>query len=187
MADVISIFRNGAKVGDFKTEELDAKKLSYYMTGHEVEYPRYHRTCTDNTPILEIDGLTRKGQYQDISLSIRPGDIIGLTGLLGSGRAKLAMSLFGLNPTQASVVRMDGKKVKITFLMAVKKLGIALLPEDRFTQGLFWEHKIKENVSSALVSDISPHHILDLKQEAVLAQQNVEDWKKPYLRASLNF
>ena len=101
VADKITIFRNGNKIGDFNSEELDEKSLSYYMTGREIEYPRYHRTCEDNTPILEVEGLTRTGQYSDISLKVRPGDIIGLTGLLGSGRTELAMSLFGLNKPQA--------------------------------------------------------------------------------------
>lgn len=177
VADVITIFRNGEKIGDFQTAELDEKKLSYYMTGREVEYPRYRRTCSDDTVILELDHLTRKGQYQDISLSVRLGDIIGLTGLLGSGRTELAMSLFGLNPTQSGVIRVDGKEVRITSPMAAKKLGIALLPEDRFTQGLFLERKIKENVTSAMVSDLSRHHILDRKEEVRLAETCVQELK----------
>ncbi len=177
VADVISIFRNGNKIGDFKTEELDEKKLSYYMTGREVEYPRYQRKYKDNAPILEINQLTRKGQYQDISLAVRPGDIIGLTGLLGSGRTELAMSLFGLNPTQSGSIRMDGREIKITSPMVAKKHGIALLPEDRFTQGLFMERKIKENITSAIVEDISKHRRLDKKKEDTLADRYVKELK----------
>ena len=177
VADVITIFRNGEKIGDFNRDELDEKKLSYYMTGREVEYPRYHRTCKDNTPILELRGLTRKNQYSNIDLTVRPGDIIGLTGLLGAGRTELAMSLFGLNPTQSGKVLVDGKEVKINSPITAKRLGIALLPEDRFTQGLFLERKVKENVSSAMVSDISKRHILDRKKETELAENCVRELK----------
>lgn len=90
------------------------------MTGREIEYPRYHRTYKDNTPILSVEHLTRKGQYEDMSLTVRPGDIIGLTGLLGSGRTELAMSLFGLNKTQAGVIKVNGKEVDINSPMVAK-------------------------------------------------------------------
>lgn len=92
-------FLEGNKIGDFNSEELDEKSLSYYMTGREIEYPRYHRTCEDNTPILEVEGLTRTGQYSDISLKVRPGDIIGLTGLLGSGRTETCHVTFRTEQT----------------------------------------------------------------------------------------
>ena len=65
VADTITIFRNGEKIGDFKSEDLDKKSLSYYMTGREVEYPRYHRTSKEDTPILAIENLTRKNQYEN--------------------------------------------------------------------------------------------------------------------------
>ena len=120
VADKITIFRNGNKIGDFNSSDLDEKSLSYYMTGREIEYPRYHRTYKDNTPILSVEHLTRKGQYEDMSLTVRPGDIIGLTGLLGSGRTELAMSLFGLNKTQAGVIKVNGKEVDINSPMVAK-------------------------------------------------------------------
>lgn len=177
VADIISIFRNGNKIGDFKKEELDEKKLSFYMTGREVEYPRYNRKCKNNTPVLEISHLTRQNQYDDINLTVRPGDIIGLTGLLGSGRTELAMSLFGLNPTQSGIIKIDGKEVKISSPMIAKQYGIALLPEDRFTQGLFIEKKIKENITSAILDKILSNKMLDKKKEDIIAQKYVEELK----------
>jgi len=177
VADIISIFRNGNKIGDFKKEELDEKKLSFYMTGREVEYPRYNRKCKNNTPVLEISHLTRQNQYDDINLTVRPGDIIGLTGLLGSGRTELAMSLFGLNPTQSGIIKIDGKEVKISSPMTAKQYGIALLPEDRFTQGLFIEKKIKENITSAILDKILSNKMLDKKKENIIAQKYVEELK----------
>ena len=175
VADKITIFRNGNKIGDFNSSDLDEKSLSYYMTGREIEYPRYHRTYKDNTPILSVEHLTRKGQYEDMSLTVRPGDIIGLTGLLGSGRTELAMSLFGLNKTQAGVIKVNGKEVDINSPMVAKKYGIALLPEDRSREGLFIERKIKENISAPIIDTICKKGIVKRKKENEIAEKYVEE------------
>ncbi len=177
VADKITIFRNGNKIGDFNSSDLDEKSLSYYMTGREIEYPRYHRTYKDNTPILSVEHLTRKGQYEDMSLTVRPGDIIGLTGLLGSGRTELAMSLFGLNKTQAGVIKVNGKEVDINSPMVAKKYGIALLPEDRSREGLFIERKIKENISAPIIDTICKNGIVNRKKENEIAEKYVEELK----------
>ena len=177
VADKITIFRNGNKIGDFNSSDLDEKSLSYYMTGREIEYPRYHRTYKDNTPILSVEHLTRKGQYEDMSLTVRPGDIIGLTGLLGSGRTELAMSLFGLNKTQAGVIKVNGKEVDINSPMVAKKYGIALLPEDRSREGLFIERKIKENISAPIIDTICKKGIMNRKKENEIAEKYVEELK----------
>lgn len=177
VADKITIFRNGNKIGDFNSSDLDEKSLSYYMTGRKIEYPRYHRTYKDNTPILSVEHLTRKGQYEDMSLTVRPGDIIGLTGLLGSGRTELAMSLFGLNKTQAGVIKVNGKEVDINSPMVAKKYGIALLPEDRSREGLFIERKIKENISAPIIDTICKKGIVNRKKENEIAEKYVEELK----------
>ena len=177
VADKITIFRNGNKIGDFNSSDLDEKSLSYYMTGREIEYPRYHRTYKDNTPILSVEHLTRKGQYEDMSLTVRPGDIIGLTGLLGSGRTELAMSLFGLNKTQAGVIKVNGKEVDINSPMVAKKYGIALLPVDRSREGLFIERKIKENISAPIIDTICKKGIVNRKKENEIAEKYVEELK----------
>ena len=177
VADKITIFRNGNKIGDFNSSDLDEKSLSYYMTGREIEYPRYHRTYKDNTPILSVEHLTRKGQYEDMSLTVRPGDIIGLTGLLGSVRTELAMSLFGLNKTQAGVIKVNGKEVDINSPMVAKKYGIALLPEDRSREGLFIERKIKENISAPIIDTICKKGIVNRKKENEIAEKYVEELK----------
>lgn len=177
VADKITIFRNGNEIGDFNSSDLDEKSLSYYMTGREIEYPRYHRTYKDNTPILSVEHLTRKGQYEDMSLTVRPGDIIGLTGLLGSGRTELAMSLFGLNKTQAGVIKVNGKEVDINSPMVAKKYGIALLPEDRSREGLFIERKIKENISAPIIDTICKKGIVNRKKENEIAEKYVEELK----------
>lgn len=138
---------------------------------------RYHRTFRDDTPLLELDSLSRDGQYERVSFQVRRGDIIGLTGLLGSGRTELAMTLFGLNPSDAGSIRIDGKEVHIKSPIEAKEQGIALLPEDRFTEGLFEERTIRENISSGVIGKISRRGILNRKKEAQLAIDSIRNLK----------
>ena len=79
IADSITVIRDGHKIGDFSADELDPKKLAFYMTGREVNYQKYERGYEDQQNVLEVKHLSKKGNYQDISLSVRKGDILGLT------------------------------------------------------------------------------------------------------------
>lgn len=175
VADKITIFRDGRKIGDFLSAELNPKKLAFYMTGREVEYPRYARQKVDDAPLLEVRHLTKAGNFEDISFTVRRGDIFGLTGLLGSGRTELALSLFGLNPPDSGEVLFEGRRVEIHSPSAAKRIGIALLPEDRSTQGMFRDRSVRENLSSAMVQEIARRMgILDQMRERSLAEDSVK-------------
>lgn len=155
VADTITIFRDGRKVGDFNSKELSYHSLIYHMTGRKVEYPRYTRKVTDDTTRFEIRGLTRPGHYEDVRVQMRPGDILGITGLKGSGREELALSLFGLNPPKRGEILINGKTVNIHSPTEAVASGLSLLPEDRYTQALFPSHSISENISAASLPSIT--------------------------------
>jgi simple sugar transport system ATP-binding protein len=175
VADKITIFRDGRKIGDFPSAELDPKKLAFYMTGREVEYPRYVRRERGDSPLLEVRGLTKTGNYEEISFTVRRGDIFGLTGLLGSGRTELALSLFGLNPPDSGEVLFEGRSVDLRSPSAAKRAGIALLPEDRSTQGMFRDRCVRENLSSAMVEEISNGMgVIDRARERRLSEDSVK-------------
>lgn len=155
VADIITILRDGRKVGDFKPQELDYKTLTYYMTGRKVEYPRYKRNMSDTKPLLEVKNLSRKGNFENISFQLNPGDILGLTGLLGSGRTELALTLFGLNPPDSGEIYIEGTPLKINSPAEARRLGIGLLPEDRQTKGLFLRKSVEDNISVTLLDKIA--------------------------------
>lgn len=137
IADSITVIRDGHKIGDFSADELDPKKLAFYMTGREVDYQQYERNYEDDQKVLEVKHLCKKGNYQDVSLSVRKGDILGLTGLLGAGRTELALSVFGLNKPDSGEIYFEGNKVDINSPEDAIDLGIGLVPEEREAQGLF--------------------------------------------------
>lgn len=166
VADTITIFRDGQKVGDFNSEELSYNSLIYHMTGRNVEYPRYIRKVTDDSAHFEIKNLTRPGHYENVNVKMRPGDILGITGLRGSGREELALTLFGLNPAKSGQVIINGKATAIHSPTDAVTSGLSLLPEDRYTQALFPTHSISENISSASLSAITTRAgLLDRKGE----------------------
>lgn len=151
VSDSITVLRDGQLVGNFDTKEVDGKKLAYYMTGKDVIYSKYIRCSKDNKPLLSIKELTKIGNYEDISFDIRKGDIVGLTGLLGAGRTELALSLFGLNIPDSGTLIIEDKEVQIKSPWEAVAQGIALVPEDRATQGLFLEKGVNENIIASIL------------------------------------
>ena len=155
IADSITVIRDGKKIGDFEAADMDAKKLAYYMTGREVAYQQYERKSSDNTKLLEVKNLSKEGNYKNVSLDVRKGDIVGLTGLLGAGRTELALSIFGLNKPDSGEIFMEGKKVTISCPQDAIDLGIGLVPEERAIQGLFLQKSINENVAAAILKRLT--------------------------------
>lgn len=176
IADAITVFRDGAKVGDFQASELTEATLSAHMTGREVTYQRYHRQQEGGDPLLEVKGLTRTGNYYDLSLDVRPGDIVGLTGLLGAGRTEFGLTLFGLNKPDSGEILVNGEPVSIAAPWDAMKHGIALVPEDRLEQGLFGNQKVSTNVSVAVPDMVTnAMHVLSSKKENEVASRVVHD------------
>ena len=151
IADSITVIRDGHKIGDFPASEMDSRKLAYYMTGRDVEWQQFERRIKDDEKLLEVKDLTRKGNYENVNLSVRKGDILGLTGLLGAGRTELALSIFGLNKPDSGEIYMNGQKVTISSPEDAIDLGIGLVPEERGVQGLFLSKTVNENVAAAIL------------------------------------
>jgi simple sugar transport system ATP-binding protein len=179
VADTITIFRDGHKVGDFAAAELDAAKLTYHMTGREIAHKPYVREARPDDataqPLLRIEHLTKEPHYRDVSMTVRAGDVVGLTGLLGAGRTELALSLFGLNRPESGTIAVNGAEVRIKEPWDAIDLGIALLPEDRKTQGLFNAASIATNISSTRLDKLLTRtRLVDGRAERRLAHETVE-------------
>lgn len=178
IADTITVFRDGKQVADLLKDEIDRMKLIYYMTGREITYSHYTRSNEETKPVLSLKELSKEGQYSNINLDVRPGDIMGITGLLGSGRTELMLSVFGLNPPDSGEILFDGKSVKIKSPVDAVSKGIALLPEDRVTQALFLNKDMTDNVSSAIFKRFSKKlGVLDKPSRLELADKTIERFK----------
>lgn len=154
VADKIAVFRDGEKVGDFSSEDMDEEKLIYHMTGRKVKYSRYIRENNDDQNLLEVKNLTKRGNYYDVSFNLRKGDILGIIGLLGAGKTELALTLFGLNPQDSGKIIVKGKESKFTSPKQAIECGISMVPESRHSQGCYLDKSISDNISSAIFDRI---------------------------------
>jgi len=188
IAERVTVFRDGAKIGVFEPKELDQKKLVFLMTGQEVvsEPPKPVRSGAPE--LLRVEKLSRGGNYKDISFSVRAGEILGITGRLGSGRTELALSLFGMNPPESGSIFISGKRVRVHSNAAATRAGIAYVPENRLTQGLIMPQSILANITITILEKvIGTFRLLDHSRSESLSREWIErlSIKMPSLDAAV--
>jgi simple sugar transport system ATP-binding protein len=148
ISEKVTILRDGKLVGVYNTKELDHDTLSFYMSGKKLSNSafEFQEKEKGKKPLLEVKNLSKKGQFSNINLQIKSGEIVGITGIIGSGRTEFALSLFGLNKPDTGEIYIDGKLVKIRFPRDAIEQGLSYLPEDRLNQGLFIKQPIENNI-----------------------------------------
>jgi len=150
ISEKVTVLRDGKNVGTFDPKEINNDKLVFYMTGRKIESTKFEckigNAGNGAKPVLEVKDLSKKGNYININLKLYPGEIVGIIGLLGSGRTEVASSIFGLIQPDSGQIIMEGKPVKIKSSQIAKKMGISFLPEDRLTEGLFITKDIESNI-----------------------------------------
>jgi simple sugar transport system ATP-binding protein len=173
IADRISVLRDGNMVGVFPSAEMDEVKLTQLMTGKKVEYQNFSLPANGNRPILKVERLSRKSEFKDITFTLRPGEILGITGLLGSGRTELALSLFGVTKPDAGRIVLEGKPVKIRSVQEAMRLGIGYVPEDRLTQGLVNEQPVGDNIIISIIDSlVNRFKMIDKKER----KKKIDHW-----------
>lgn len=155
ISDRLTVIRNGEVVASGRTRDQDEAGITRAMTGSDIIGAPYRWQPPDGrtaAPLLEVEGLAVAGELHDVSLRVLPGEIVGVSGLLGSGRTELALALFGMRPRHTGRVRLDGRAVRLTSPQQAIGLGIAYVPEDRLTEGLFMPQSIDRNILAASFS-----------------------------------
>lgn len=145
VAERVTVLRDGRKVGTFDASEMNNRKLGVLMTGKEFHYALSETDLSAQETVLSVRNLGRRGDYAGINLDVRSGEILGITGLLGSGRTELALSLFGMNPPETGEIRLRGKALALKSNREAIDHGIAYVSEDRLTLGLVLEQPISSN------------------------------------------
>jgi simple sugar transport system ATP-binding protein len=156
ISERVSILRDGRMVGTYNTDELDNDRLIYLMTGKKIEATLYTFDAkkAKKPPLLEVRNLSKSRNFKEIDFSLHAGEILGITGLLGSGRTELALALFGMYPADSGEIIVTGKPVSIKSIQDAVNAGIGYLPEDRLNQGLFIEQTINMNIIATVLKKL---------------------------------
>ena len=164
----VTILRSGKHIASGPAEDFDRRSISKYMTGRDIDESRVtNEAMYDLPPVLSVESLTLSGAFEDITFDVHPGEIVGLTGLLGSGRSEIAEALFGVLQSDSGRTVVDGKEVRIRGIQDAIKAGIGYVPEDRLTQGLFLDKSIADNmIASSLDKYRKRSRLLDSEKIA---------------------
>jgi simple sugar transport system ATP-binding protein len=173
ISERFTILRNGETVITCLPEELDRRKFTRHMTGRDFEDAHFSFVEQDPEPILEVSDLGVTGAFSEVDFSLRRGEILGITGLLGSGRTELALTLFGALRRTSGEIRLHGKPLTLHGIRDAIANGIGYVPEDRLTEGLFLERSIGDNiVISEIDKLVSTAGLLDREGK----RDHAENW-----------
>ncbi|TDL78344.1 sugar ABC transporter ATP-binding protein [Palleronia sediminis] len=174
------VMRDGQFVAELDIETADLAEVGELMTNRRIDQARYRAASPAAAEVarLSVDGLSRAGSYRDISFDLAPGEILGITGLLDSGRNPLALGLAGLAPPDAGQVRLDGRTVDLSDPSTGMDRGIAYVPEDRLEEGLFLDKSITDNIAMTVFDRLrGALGIVSMDRARILAREVADDLK----------
>jgi ribose transport system ATP-binding protein len=177
VADRVTVLRDGRVVGTRATSEVNMDTLIELIVGRAVGRAlEYTARAVDRsgTPLMSVRGLGTATGVRGVDLDLYAGEILGLAGLMGSGRSELARALFGIDALTAGEVRLRGERVRIRRPADAVERGIVLVPEDRRAQGLVLAHGVGRNLTLALLRRLSRGGMLDDAEGERIAQRYVE-------------
>lgn len=189
MADTITVLRDGRHVGTEEAGSLDRAKLISMMVGRKLDESVAKSGRLNGPEILSVDHLTRLGEYNDISLKLHKGEILGIFGLMGSGRSEFLNGLFGIKRAESGSIAIDGHEARIEKPSDAKRLGIAYVTEDRKLSGLVLPCSVRENVSVAALQKLARGGILNTRKEKSAVQKLVASLniKTPSIRQPVRY
>ena len=147
LAERVTVLRDGRKVGTFPASQVDHHSLAELMTGSRIDHIVKVRRLETREPVLEVRGGRRSGEFTDVSFALHAGEVLGIIGLMGSGRSELALALFGMTKLDHGEIWLDGKPLKLSSNQDAIRSGIAYVSEDRLLLGLNLRQSIADNAS----------------------------------------
>lgn len=178
VCDRITVLRNGELVGEYEIADLPRVELVAKMMGKDfddlADIKSAHKALDKFEPIVEANGLGRKGSIRPFDFTVNKGEVVGLTGLLGSGRSELVRAIYGADKPDSGELLVKGKTVKINAPIDAMKLGMAYLPEDRKKDGILADLSVRENIIIALQAKKGMFHPMSRKEMEEAADKYIE-------------
>jgi rhamnose transport system ATP-binding protein len=174
LCDRITIMRDGSTVSSAVISEIDEPQVIRAMVGRDVSelFPKMDAKIGE--VVLDVQNLSRDGQFEDVSFSVRAGEIVALAGLVGSGRSEVARAIFGVDSYDAGSISVNGAALKAGSPLEAMSAAIALVPEDRRQQGLFMPTSIAKNAAITMLASLRKGFILRASAERKIA----DEWTK---------
>jgi len=171
--DVVTVMRDGHVIDTRAVSELSRNQMITMMVGRTIENEYPPRPDCAGETILEIRHIkTRK--LKDVQLHVKKGEILGLVGLVGSGRTELVRALFGADKVANKSIFLDGKEVRINSPIDAINLGLALVPEERKLQGLLLGFSVEHNISLAVLARLTERGFINAKEESAVADRQIK-------------
>lgn len=179
VCDGITVLRNGQLVGEYTVEELPRVQLVAAMMGKDFDdlasiKPEGGEIGGDVPLVIDAKGLSHAGTIKPFDLEIREGEVVGLTGLLGSGRSELARTIYGADRNQTGTLKVKGKEAHIREPIDAMNLGMGLLPDDRKAEGIIGDLSVRENIILAMQAKLGALHKIPMAKQVELADQFIE-------------
>lgn len=174
IADRCSILRDGLHIGTIEMSTATRKDIVHMMFGDVEIKQRPNNIEVRDEVVLRTRNLSRKGYFSNISFSLKKGEILGIAGMLGSGRTELLKSIFGADPYDSGEVYIKENKVKKSNPIKVKRMGVALTPEDRKHEGLIQVLSVKDNLCAASLDMIARKIFVNKKKENDFVERQIE-------------
>ncbi|MGQ9622378.1 MAG: sugar ABC transporter ATP-binding protein [Candidatus Caldatribacteriaceae bacterium] len=174
VADRVTVLRDGKKVGTWMVQDIAEQDLIRAMVGREITQLFPKSGTKRGKELLRVEGLSRVGYFSDVSFALYAGEILGVSGLVGSGRTELAHVLFGIAPADRGKIFIEGREVSIKSPMDAIACGIGYLPEDRLQQGLFLPLSINDNIVISMLDRLTRRGWLDLAKEYEISHKMLE-------------
>jgi simple sugar transport system ATP-binding protein len=168
------VFRDGAKVVQGPIQGFTKAQLAHWMTGKQLDGARYRNRSHGNGELLKVEGLGRKEYFKDVSFTLHKGEILGITGLLDSGRNELALALAGVQAADCGQLALAGDAVILKTPGDAIRHNIGYVPEDRLSEGLFLDKSIRDNIITTVLGGLrSRFGALDARRSQQLAEDTV--------------
>lgn len=177
IGDRVTVMRDARTIQTMKISDTTTDKLISLMVGRELtdKFPRVEKTIGDQ--VLRVENLNRRGVIKDISFELHRGEILGIAGLVGSGRTEVARAIFGADPIDSGAIIINGKPVTIKTTRDAIKAGLGFVTEDRKKQGLVLSMSVKDNITLSSLNLLTTHARIDLNAEKIIADDFISKLK----------
>lgn len=175
VCDTCTVLRDGHFIGKVVLSESSNEEVLGMMFGDVKVRSIPEDLKPGSEVILKVENLSNGKKFHNINLELRKGEIVGIAGMLGSGRSELMLSIFGADKHDSGKIFLNGQEVTNPTPEKMKKLGLGMIQEDRQKVGIIKQHTIKDNITTASVYKIGKGMFLDRKQEVQMAEKQVRD------------